>query len=436
MQTILASTLQGPVLGQILNGCHVFKGVPYAAAPVGDLRWRAPAAAPIHQETLECVSFRTQCPQERMSGGFYFKEFYSEDGDVSENSEDCLFLNIWTPADLGMSETNEALPVLFWIHGGAFNHGSGNEKEFDGEALARRGVILVTINYRVGPFGFLYLPELAKEDPNGSSGNYGMLDQLCALQWVRDNIAFFGGDPSRITIMGQSAGAMSVQSILSSPLAKGKFAQAIMQSGGGIDGGLVQDNPVESAAAYGKAFCEAAGTSSLKELRSFSFDEILAISKKVQFSSRMLPLRPVLDGYFQTESFHDVLFGNRISDVPCMIGSNTEDIGAKPKDQRNGEEHSMLEQACINFASVRCHTSEQPAYVYRFARQLPGDDAGAFHSAELWYMFGTLKRCWRPMTEHDYALSEEMLSAWSDFAKGEAPWKAYEETDGYIRIWE
>lgn len=433
MQTTLASTLQGPIQGQVINDCRIFKGIPYAAAPIGALRWKAPATAPFHQEILDCTSFRSQCPQERMSGGFYFKEFYSEPDDLTENSEDCLFLNIWTPAEVNAPAT---LPVLFWIHGGAFNHGSGSEKEFDGEALAKRGVILVTINYRVGPFGFLYLPDLAKEDPNGSSGNYGILDQLFALQWVRDNIASFGGDSSRITIVGQSAGAMSVQSLLSSPLAKGKFAQAIMQSGGGIDGGLVADNPVEEAAAYGKAFLEAAGTSSLKDLRTLSFEEILSISKRVQFRSRMLPLRPVMDGYFQTESYHDVLFANRISDVPCMLGSNTEDIGAKPKDQRDGEEHSMLEQSCINFANARCQTSSQPTYLYRFGRQLPGDDAGAFHSAELWYMFGTLKRCWRPMTDHDYAISEEMLDAWSAFAKGEAPWKAYDPEEQYIRIWE
>ncbi len=436
MQTITASTLQGPVLGQKLNDCHVFQGIPYAAAPVGDLRWKAPTEAPVHEEVLDCTSFKSQCPQDRMTGGFYFKEFYSEPGDVTDNSEDCLFLNIWTPVDPSSASESPALPVLFWIHGGAFNHGSGSEKEFDGEAFAKRGVILVTINYRVGPFGFLYLPELADEDPDHSSGNYGMLDQLFALQWVRKNIAFFGGDPSRVTIMGQSAGAMSVQALVSSPLAKGTFAGAIMQSGGGIDGGLTQDNPVEESAAYGKAFLEAAGVSTVSELRDLSADEILSVSKKVHFHSRMLPLRPVLDGHFLTESFHDVLFGNRISDVPCMLGSTTEDIGAKPKDQRQDEEHSMLEQACVNFANARCQTSSQPTYLYRFGRQLPGDDAGAFHSSELWYMFGTLNRSWRPMTEHDQKISEEMLDAWSRFAKGEAPWQPYTKEDPFIRIWE
>ena len=185
--------------------------------------------------------------------------------------EDCLYLNIWTP-DVS---TDKKLPVAFYIHGGAFLNGFGSEIEFDGEAFARRGVILVTINYRLGAFGFFAHPGLKQEDPDGCCGNYGIYDQIAALQWVRDNIANFGGDPDKITIFGQSAGAMSVQTLLSSPLTKGMIAGAILQSGGGYKGGFNSNRTLEQAEMLGSKYMEICGASTLEDMRALSPQQLM-----------------------------------------------------------------------------------------------------------------------------------------------------------------
>lgn len=453
--TSVINTDKGPVRGYVKDDCCIFKGIPFAAPPVGDLRFKAPQPHAPWTEVLTCDTFSCQCPQTRIEGGFYFKEFYSEPGDIQPSSEDCLYLNIWSPdgpegpsgkestanADDSFNGNHESstcvedsagLPVLFWIHGGAFNHGAGSEKEFDGEAYARRGVILVTINYRVGSFGFLSLPELAAEDEHGSTGNYGILDQIFALQWVKNNIAAFGGDPAKVTIAGQSAGAMSVQALLSSPLTTGLFRGAIPQSGGGIDAGLTKDLTREDADKWGRNLMQLLGVNTLEDLRKVPADDIVKADGELARKFLFLPLRPVIDGYLLKETYHDVVVNGHLQDVPCMIGSTLDDIGASHKDDVGG----ALEKAAVLFATARSKVSERPTYIYRFDRRLPGDGEGAFHSSELWYMFGTLDRCWRPLTPHDFDLSRTMLSEWTAFVKGSAPFKAYTAEDPFIRIYE
>ena len=205
----------------------VFYGIPYAAPPVGDLRWKAPQPAVGWEGVRDCARASAKCWQLGVGKGSFFEhEFYPYE---EEMDEDCLYLNVWTPAQ----STEERLPVIFWIHGGGFMTGYGHSAHFDGEHFARQGVILVTINYRLNIFGWMVHPELDAESPEGVSGNYGLLDQIAALKWVSRNIRAFGGDPDNITIAGQSAGAACVQSLICSPLAKGLYAKAIMQSGGG-----------------------------------------------------------------------------------------------------------------------------------------------------------------------------------------------------------
>ena len=430
--TSIINTDKGPVRGYVKDNCRIFKGIPFAAPPVGDLRFRAPQPHAPWTEVLTCDTFPYQCPQTRIEGGFYFKEFYSEPGDIQPSSEDCLYLNIWTPDEADQSSSASGLPVLFWIHGGAFNHGAGSEKEFDGEAYARQGVILVTINYRVGSFGFLSLPELAAEDGHGSTGNYGILDQIFALQWVKRNISAFGGDPARVTIAGQSAGAMSVQALLSSPLTTGLFRGAIPQSGGGIDAGLTKDLTREDADKWGRNLMQLLGVNTLEDLRKVPADDIVKADGELARKFLFLPLRPVIDGYLLKETYHDVVVNGHLQDVPCMIGSTLDDIGASHKDGVGG----ALEKAAVLFATARSKVSEQPTYIYRFDRRLPGDQEGAFHSSELWYMFGTLDRCWRPLTPHDFDLSRTMVSEWAAFVKGNAPFKAYTEETPFVRVYE
>ena len=265
----MACTQQNPVLsvegGAIqgvpseASGVTVFRGIPYAAPPVGELRWQAPQPVVAWEGVKVCDTFGPIAPQPgNKPGTFYGDEFYWQG--TPEESEDCLYLNVWAPSHaLGK---DAKLPVAMWIHGGAYMNGYGYEVTMDGDEWAKRGVILVTINYRLGTLGFLSHPELTAEQ--GQSGNYGTMDQAAALKWVKDNISAFGGDPSRITIFGQSAGAMSVKTLLVSPLSRDLMAGAIIQSGGGLSTrGLSPDGSQEQFDAMGKAAMDQAGLTDL-----------------------------------------------------------------------------------------------------------------------------------------------------------------------------
>ena len=388
------------------SGVVVYKGIPYAAPPVGELRWQAPQPVKPWEGVRVCDTFGPIAPQPgNKPGTFYGDEFYWQG--TPEESEDCLYLNIWAPA--GAVGKGAKLPVAFWIHGGAYMNGYGYEVTMDGDQWARRDVILVTINYRLGTLGFLSHPELTAEQ--GQSGNYGTMDQIAALQWVHDNIAAFGGDPSRITIFGQSAGAMSVKTLLVSPLSRDLMAGAIIQSGGGLaTRGLNPDGSQEQFDAMGKDAMDKAGFPSLAAMRAASTDEIRAVQGW---------FLPHPDGKVVTGSFEEAFFDGSISQAPILIGYNKDDSG--------GLGGATVDQFCALRDSLGC-----TVYEYEFLRELPTDEAhpasakGAFHSAELWYMFGTLSRSWRPFIEADYALSSRMLDAWTDFCKfGNPGWPAY-----------
>ena len=400
-------------------GITVFKGIPYAAPPVGGLRWQAPQPVVPWEGVRTCDTFGPIAWQPgNAPGTFYGDDFYWEG--TPEPSEDCLYLNVWSPAKT-VGKPEAGLPVALWIHGGAFMNGYGYEVTMDGDEWAKRGVILVTINYRLGTFGFLSHPDLTAEQ--GQSGNYGTMDQIAALRWVHDNIPAFGGDPSRITVFGQSAGAMSVKNLLVSPLSRDLMAGAVIQSGGGV--GLRSLSPTEGIPqslydGQGKALMDHAGLTGLSLMREASAETVFAASGKYSADGKgWVRLSPHIDGKVLTESFDEALYDGSMAPVPVMIGYNKDDMGG------------LAGAPVDRFCAVR-DSLGFPVYEYEFLREPPTDEAhpnsaaGAFHSAELWYMFGTLSRSWRPFTEADYALSERMLDAWTAFCRdGNPGWDAY-----------
>ena len=334
---------------------------------------------------------------------FYGKEFYDEM--VPPESEDCLYLNIWTPASAAPGDN---LPVLFWIHGGAFMHGCGTEKEFDGEGFAKKGVILVSINYRVNVFGFFAHPELEKENTEGVSGNYGLLDQAFALNWVRENIAAFGGDAAKITLAGQSAGCMSVQNLISSPLTKGMVRGAVLQSGGGLRA-LHATPSKEQLWEISQKLMEHLGVSTLEELRQVPALKLRDAAYAVNGPG--LGWTPHQDGWLLPASVDELAETGAIHDIAYMIGSTGNDIGSG----------TLLQESGARFCQNQLDLGRKPAYFYFFDRKLPGDGAGAFHSCELWYEFETLGRCWRPWEDCDRELARVMSNYWANFAKAGNP---------------
>lgn len=406
---------QGRVAG-VEKVCYtVFRGIPYAQPPVGDLRWRAPQEPKPWNGVYHADKWPCRSMQENHEDPMYDKEFYDEPEYQTAVSEDSLYLNIWTPA----KEAREKLPVAFWIHGGAFMGGYGHEKEFDGEAYCMRGVILVTINYRLGPIGFLAHPWLSQENrENGGSavsGNYGILDQIAALKWVRENIEAFGGDPDNITVFGQSAGCMSVQTLVTSPLTKGMISKAILQSGVGLS----SDHTLSKAEQEGLEFAANAGVDTLEEMRALSFDQIMAAAGPIimkGFPTMELPYTPLIDGVVLEDGYNAALEQGIIHDIPYLVGSTMNDIATDPGEVAKGNRGKVYEGS-REWCLKRLNSGSSPVWRYYFTRQLPGDEAGAFHSAELWYMFGTYGRCWRPMTEGDAKLSADMMDYWTNFMK-------------------
>lgn len=398
-------TLSSGILeGEIHNDTMIFKGVPYAKAPVGDLRWKAPQPYGSWTGVYRASGFAPAAPQPSMaSHPFYGKEFYQNPNyQPAGQSEDCLYLNIWAPAE----QSEKPAAVAVWLHGGAFEHGYSYEMPFSGEALARHNVILVTVGYRLGALGFLALPELA--DETGAVGNYGFLDQMEALRWVQNNIAAFGGDPNKVTLFGQSAGAVSVQALMSSPLAAGLFQRAILQSGGGYHNTVTRTRTKEEAYAIGEQVKRLLGVSDAGQLRSVEAQKFAVILPELRQLTDGMPFGPVIDGSFLTESLDEAVENNHLMNIPVIIGSNSEDILVeKNRDGRDGD----LYRGCVSFAMGR----NAPTYVYYFNHRLPGDEAGAFHSAELWYVFGTLYRSWRPMKSQDGLLSRSIISLWAHF---------------------
>ena len=402
MQTIV-NVREGQLEGCLSadNKTLIFKGVPYAEPPVGELRWKRPQPKTPWEGVRPAKEFSAKAPQADLTReGFYAKEFYNEE--IIARDEDCLYLNIWTPAE----KTEEKLPVFFWIHGGAFLHGCGAEKEFDGEQFAKNGVIMVSINYRVGALGFMAHPDLAAENEEGISGNYGIFDQIAALDWVYDNIEAFGGDPEKITVAGQSAGCMSTQVLISSPLTKGKIRRAVLQSGGGINA-LSRDTSMESRYEVTKLLMEALGANTIEEMRAIPAERIAEVQYTINTGGG-LGWIPVSDGVALTAGTDELAVRGEAHDIDYMIGSTGNDIGFEVK---------LLEKSAVNWAENQLKLNRKPSYLYYFDRKLPGDDAGAFHSCELWYVFHTLDRAWRPWEDCDRALESIVSAYWANFAK-------------------
>ncbi len=294
------------------EGVRSFKGIPFAQPPVGDLRWREPQPVKNWTEVRSADKFGPTCMQRTSPTSDYW---FRGDG----MSEDCLYLNVWTPAKSG----NEKLPVLVYIFGGGFQSGDGSEPRYDGERMARKGIVAVTMNYRTNIFGFFVHPELTRESAHHASGNYGLLDQVAALRWVQKNIAAFGGDPKRVTIAGESAGSISVSAHMASPLSKGLIAGAICESGAAI--ASLPPRPLAQAEEDGVKFAAAAGADSLAALRKMTPQQLYDATAKAQgvrFSTAM-------DGYFLSKSLTEIALAAEQAKIPLLAGSNTEEQGAR-----------------------------------------------------------------------------------------------------------
>jgi para-nitrobenzyl esterase len=455
----------GMVSGVLTDGVRSYKGIPFAAPPVGELRWKDPQPVVAWKGVRECKEFGPECPQSPYpAGSIYFNP-------PQKQSEDCLYLNVWTTAKDG-----EKRPVMVWIHGGALTRGSGSTRIYDGTALAKKGVVLVTINYRLGPLGYLAHPELTAESANHSSGNYGVLDQIAALKWVQKNIAAFGGDTSRVTIFGESAGSWSVNVLAASPLAKGLFHRAIGESGATFNpmGVLKEDKAaMPSAEKVGVAFAKAAKADSIKDLRAVSAEKIVDIFNN-DTEGKKFRTQPNVDGWVLPDEVRNIFAAHKQNDVPTLIGSNANEITAfiapamLPKTMEDYRKRiaaqygemvkefdaaypvtSDADMAGAILGSMRdtiftlgmrtwarmTVQGRSKAYLYFFTHVPPHPNSkylGAYHAAEIVYAFNNLSKDDTALQETDFKLAEQMSNYWVNFAttgdpngKGLPKWTAY-----------
>jgi para-nitrobenzyl esterase len=433
-----------------------FKGIPFAAPPVLERRWQAPAPVVSWKGVRPANAFGASCMQtivtERKPWTYEFMTH-------TEVSEDCLYLNVWTPA----AAAGRRLPVFVYIYGGGFNEGSGAVPAYDGEGLAKKGLVVVVPNYRVGVLGFLAHPGLSKESPSKTSGNYGLLDQVAALRWVRDNIAAFGGDPGRVTIAGQSAGGMSVHALTGSPLAKGLFHRAIVQSGGSSVGGggiALNARALADAETEGLNWATARGAASVADLRAMTWQQLTEPAPRPASSPAAPAVRfaPIVDGWLLPAALREVIAQGRQNDVPTLTGVNLGELGgltgpqagatvqsfterarrvygdladeflalypATTDDQAAAAQaESSREQALVSmnlWARERARTARTKAFTYLWDHALPGPDAaryGAFHSSEVPYVLNTLGMSDRPFVDADRKIAAMMSSYWANFAR-------------------
>lgn len=446
---MIVTTKYGKLEGVSFDGCTVFKGVGYAKPPVGELRFRKPQkpeswSGVKKADKFGCRSMQGTNPRDT----FYKKEFYSNPDFETPISEDCLYLNIWVPDNAEGGK----LPVAVYVHGGAFLSGAGSNLPFVCSKLAKAGVIVVTINYRLGYLGFACHPLLGVEGENEAGGNYGLWDQLEALAWVKENIAAFGGDENNVTVFGQSAGAMSLQALAVSPKAEGLFDKMIMQSGGGYKNPLGSYRSIADASGFAEDLFESLGINAaecadsegkraeaLNILHSVSSDEMMnAVNSalgKAFSQHKGMPAVPVIDGELIPGEGNGLVDSGNYCKVPYMLGANGDDLTAA-QGERTPDNNPMHTANIVYAQKV-----ETDAYVYYFDRKLPGDDAGAFHSGELWYVFGSLEYCWRPLEEADYELSDRMIRYWTNFMKYGNPngteggaWRKCTSEDPYFEV--
>jgi len=471
------------------DGVRSFKGLPFAQPPVGDLRWREPQPVKHWSGVRRADTFGPTCMQRLSPNADYW---FRGDG----MSEDCLYLNVWTPATSGRKK----LPVLVYIFGGGFQNGDGSEPRYDGERMAREGIVAVSLNYRTNVFGFFVHPELTRESPHHASGNYGLLDQVAALAWVQKNIAAFGGDPKRVTIAGESAGSISVSALMASPLSRNLIAGAICESGAAI--ASLPPRPLAEAEQNGVTFAAAAGAESLAALRALTAQQLQDVAARtpgVRFSTAM-------DGYFLSKTLTEIGLAGEQAKVPLLAGSNTEEQG--PRAVLAGGEPTPdvlaeairkfygdkaepvlkayaatstdeVFEAAMHLASARfiaygtwkwtelhMQTGGKPVYRYLYARVrpaylgMPGQPPpaapapgrggasqvqaprGAGHSAEIQYAMGNLdldpRYAWEP---GDREVSKTMQAYFVNFIKtgkpdgpGLPPWPAYRPETNYQRM--
>lgn len=449
---------------------RIFEGIPFAAPPVGDLRWKAPQPVASWSGVRKATEFGARCMQTNVFGDMVFRD--------KGPSEDCLYLNVWTPA----KSADANLPVMVWVYGGGFVAGAASEPRQDGEELAKKGVVVVSMNYRLGIFGFFALPELAKESGHNAAGNYGLLDQVAALQWVQRNIAAFGGDPKNVTIFGESAGSFSVSALMASPLSKDLIHRAIGESGAFFGGTLAAKSLAESEQAGAKFARQSLGTDSLAALRAKPADDLL---KSTKGGANAFRFGPNIDGYFLPESvpaiyasgkqahvallagwnadegsYHSIFrkeaatpqnfanwahtrFGDKAEEVLKLYAANNDEQAKRAAQDLAGDQ--FIAFSTWKWLQMQLETGGSPVYRYKFedAPPLPSDGSetesrGAYHSAEIEFVFEALpskKLPWRP---EDRKLSDEMSSYWTNFAKRGDPngdhlpkWPRYDKQDGY-----
>ena len=476
--TVESGKLQGALNADA--SVRLFKGIPFAAAPVGELRWKVPQPPNPWTGVRPADKFGSACLQTDVFGDIFFRD--------AQPSEDCLNLNIWIPANA----TSKNLPVFLWFYGGGFVAGGNSEKRYDGEALAKKGVIVVEPNYRLGVFGFFSYPELTKESGHNSSGNYGLLDQFAALQWVIKNISAFGGDPHNITIGGESAGSLSVSALMASPLSRDLFQKALGESGAffpiGPAAGM-QLKPVSETEPPNVKFAESLGCKSLAELRAKSGEELLQAAAKLSRGMNF-PFHPNVDGYYLTADVRTVFTRGEQAKVPLLAGWNSDEgkimVLMNPQ-KPTAASFAALAQARFGSASTQFlqlypadtdqeavrsaqafsgddfiafstwkwldmqrRTGNVPVYQYLFAQvpktkpgamigPLPAIEAGSKHAGEIEYVFQTLKSqegvTW---ADDDFKVSELMANYWANFIKTGNPnasglpnWPASSKAAGY-----
>ena len=460
-------TNQGQIQGIQEEDVLIFKGIPYAEPPIGDLRWSAPQPKTPWEGVLDCTSFGPS-PMQAVPQAFFM---WSEEFLIPKSpiSEDCLYLNIWTAA----TSNKDKKAVIVWINGGGFTSGSGSVPIYDGTELAKKGVVYVSINYREGIFGFFAHPLLTEESPNKSSGNYGLLDQIAALKWVKAHIENFGGDPNNITIAGQSAGSISVSTLIASPLTKGLFQKAIPQSGTGI----LPMAPAQANVSNSIKNAELTGLKVAQELKVTSLEELRALSAQLLMNIQ-IRFSPNIDGYLMPASARELFKKEVNNKVALLTGWNENEglvFGPPPSDEEFkdslkanygdlAEELSALYPASTkeelqasvadfardqlfgaqNYTLAKIMASQGiPTYVYRFQRDVPakGQYVGfkAFHTAEVPYALHTLHKVDRPWEESDRELSELMSTYWVNFAKTGNPnaaslpkWNLFDNTSKQV----
>ncbi len=436
-----ANTNAGKVAGFKEGNINVFKGIPFAAPPVGDLRWKAPQPVKPWSGVKDCIQFAASPVQgEPIPFMCWSEEFLIPKKPIDE---DCLYLNVWA------KNTAAKKPVLVYIYGGGFRSGGAGCAIYDGKEMAEKDVVFVSINYRVGVFGFLAHPELTKESGYGASGNYALLDMIAALKWVKQNIAAFGGDPNQITIAGQSAGAFAVNHLCATPLAKGLFKGAIAQSGGSVlTSTLRPTTSLQQAENMGIDFAKHFKVSSIQDLRKISAEDILKSNQGLSY--------PIEDGYVLPNSIADIYANGKQNDVALILGWNLDDKVTGPPVNAEAYKQQLQKQFGTNaekvlqyypatndaiaatsqdnlsrdgffgvqgyaWANAQLHKGKSKIFIYNFNRKLPAYSAtsnfGAFHTGEVPYVFNNLKTVNRPWEDIDIQLADQLSSYWANFVK-------------------